>query len=170
MTGHPYIDPLGDAHRLMRRIHEEWPAPDEAPGVEVMALMDQAIDKCPHVTDFWMLKAQLLQLQDEVDSHAVAECFETAVRIDRDCLEAHDALGAYSEEVLGDLERAEQAYLRSSALGGGPWVYVGLARVLAKQDRWDEAAASLDAEFCPYHDEPAVEEARGALEGGRTDF
>ena len=173
LTGFGYDDPLRDYYGFARQIRQRWPAENDPPSDELMTLIEQAVTKCPHMADLWLQRAQLIQLCDDDSPYTpddARDSLEAAARINPEAVEVHEALGGFCEDVLGDLERAEQAYLRAVELHGGPWAYTGLARVLLKQNRKDEAAAALDSQFCPWHDEPLVDEARAAVERGDTDF
>lgn len=172
LIGHGFDDPLRDYYALVRQIRQYWPGEDEAPSDELMTLIERAVTKCPHMSDLWLWRADLIRRRGPDSPYTDDDLYaslEAAVRIDPDAAEVHEALGAFCEED-GDLDRAEQAYARAVELKGGPWAYTALARILAKQDRMDEAFAALDEAFCPFHDEPGIIEARQRLESGETEF
>ena len=174
LTGFGYYhDPQSDYYRYVREIEARWPDPGQSPPAELMAIVEEAIDRCPHMTDLWLRRAELIQRCDTDSPYRPEDALaglEAAARIDPDNIAAHEAIAVFSEDMADDLSRAERAYLRAVDLHGGPWVYTGLARVLAKQGRFDEAAVALSPEFCPYHDEPGVEEARRRLAEGEVEF
>jgi tetratricopeptide (TPR) repeat protein len=168
-----YQDPLTDYHTMVRRIQRLWPVDDEPPSDELMHLIEEAVEKCPHMPDLWLQRAELIQRCELGGPYELEDArlsLEAAARIDPNAIEVYEAFAAFCEDTLGDLERAEREYVRCIQLNGGPWVYTGLARVLAAQDRFEEAQAALEAPFCPYHDEPQVREARARLADGVTEF
>ena len=168
-----YHDPHSDYYRYIREIEARWPEPERPPSAELMEIVEEAIDRCPHMTDLWLRRAELIQRCGADSPYEPGDALaglEAAARIEPDNIAAHEAIAVFCEDMADDLPRAERAYLRAVDLHGGPWVYTGLARVLAKQGRFDEAAAALDPDFCPYGDEPGVEEARRRLAEGEVEF
>ncbi len=161
-------DPWRDVSELLRHIHRRWPTDDEPPSAELMTLVEHAVEKCPHVSAFWMVRAQLIQLFPEgpYTAEDVRLSLEAATRVDPGYTDAHMALASFNEEVLDDLDRAHAAYLAALDSGAGTAAALGLARVLARQERWDEAIAALD--MVPEPADAAVLEARRDIEARRT--
>lgn len=176
----PFVfdEPSYDCQRFMRLIESNWPGPKEPPADELMALIERAVDKCPHQPELWMMRADLVEL---FIKHGAGEgrpytrddvllSLQAAARIRPNYIEAHEAIAEFCENELNDPPAAEAAYARAIQLGGGPWVYTGLARVLAKQGDVEQALAALDPEFCPYHDEAEVQQAAQLLRDGVYDL
>lgn len=172
MSAFGFHEPSMDCSRYRRLLEEQWPSAKEPPGDELMALVERAVDKCPHQIDFWLMRADLIELhmhhaeRSPYRREDILQSLEAAARIRPDAIEAHEALAEFCENELNDLTTAERAYERAIQLGGGPWVYTGLARVLARQGQLDQAFAALDPEFCPYHDEPDVRQSIQQLRDG----
>lgn len=171
MSGFGYRDPLFDCHEYLREIERQWPEDDAPPSEELLLLVEHAIDRCPHMSQLWLMRAELIQRHVDAfdgpyESADVLRSLEAAVRVDPDCIEAHEGIATICEEQLGDLPRAQLACERAARLGGGPWVYTALARVMAKQGRHDEALDVLTPARCPYHDDDSVMAAREKLERG----
>ncbi|MEX2672140.1 MAG: hypothetical protein WD294_08540 [Phycisphaeraceae bacterium] len=178
MSPFSYDDPSQDCRGYMRLIESQWPKANDAPDDELMALIERAVDKCPHLPELWMMRADLVALHlSQTRGKAspyrrddVLQSLEAAARIRPDYIEAHEAVAEFCENELKDMPAAEAAYGRAIGLGGGPWVYTGLARVLARQGNLAQALAALDPEFCPYHDEPEVQQAQQLLHDGIYDL
>lgn len=172
MTPFGFLEsPSHDCTRFMRLIEEQWPEPDQPPADQTMALIERAVDKCPHLPELWIMRAELVTLclersNGEATPYTLDDVLlslHAAAKIRPNYIEAHEAIAEFCEKELEDFAAAEAAYARAIELGGGPWVYTGLARVLARQGAVDEALAALDPEFCPYHDEEEVQALRRKL-------
>jgi tetratricopeptide (TPR) repeat protein len=114
---------------------------------ESFSLVAEALEKYPTSTELWILRGMLIQLADEgpFELEESLESFETAASLDPTCGEAFERIGNYYDVYSEDLPKAEEAYRRAIALGGGEESYYGLARVLAQMNRAQEGLNLLAA-------------------------
>ena len=158
-----------DIRQFVKRMVELWPQGDDPSSSEVLLVAEDAVSKCAHSAELWYLRGQLIALSDETTPYDLSDAllsWEAAVRVDPDHIESHEAIADFCVNAIDDPPRAEVALRAAIRLGGGPWVYADLARILAQQNRIEDALALLTAEQCPYHDDPLVNDVRLQLAGG----
>ena len=170
MTAHAYFPPDADVQRFLKRLGELWPEGDDPSSNEILLVAEDAVEQCAHSAHLWYLRGQLIALADDDAPYELSDAllsWEAAVRVDEDHIESHEAIADFCINAIDDLPRAETALRAAAQLGGGPWVYADLARVLAQQQRLDEAMTILHPDQCPYGDDPLVEQTRELIAQGQ---
>lgn len=122
--------------------------------------------KFPKCAQLWDFIGDVMQICDE-DGYMIADamnCYNQAIIADPDYAIAHESLGYAYDTYFDDFENAEKHFRRALDLGAGDDVKIGLARVLAQQDRTTEANDLLAA--CDERDTPKWNSLRDEIEQG----
>lgn len=109
-------------------IRARWPAPGRDTAGAALALVIEAIARHPADAQLWCMRGDLLQrASSEPDA---LRAYETAASLAPELREAWESIGYYHYVHTDDLEAAESAFRRATALGGSAESSSGLARVL----------------------------------------
>lgn len=149
-------------------INEQWASEDDGVSAAIATARD-GLKEHPQSPIILHMLGVLLERQDIVADADIDEAlglYQRAVEIDPSFALAWESIGYFLDTFREDFEAATDAFKRAITLGAGAWSYAGLARVLAQQDRRDEAMAILTKPRCPFPNEECIVRMRKQLESG----
>ena len=145
-------------------------------GVEVLEVADRAVRDHPHSVALWIRRGDLIQIVDPDEKFddqwpldEPLKCYLSAHGLAPLDPKTNESLGYWYDVCEDDFERAGAYFRVAIENGGGPFSFVGLARVEAQLGNLEEALDLLTPERCPHADaEPVREIVREIKEGSWT--
>lgn len=125
----------------------------EGVGDELVDFLEEATDAFPESAALWCLRGDALQLYEggrKFRARDYEVCYLRAIEADAECADAWQSLGYVQDVYFDEFHDAEHSFRRALACGAGEEAYLGLARVLAQQNRGYDALHLLSPKKCPY--------------------
>lgn len=97
-----------------------WPHDEDAPN-ELLSLADEAVRNYPESAKLWVMRGNLIELGTSEISHTLNDAlvsYERAVLIDPSFVEGWEEIGHFYAAVMGEEERAQQAFQKVELLKG----------------------------------------------------
>jgi len=135
----------------------------------VLALIEEAVSIFPDCAKLWCLRGDLICLSSLEANYELVDAlfsYEQALKADPELSEAYQEIGYYYDVYFEDLNLSEIAFRKAIAFGAGSDSYFGLARVLAEQNRRQEALQILDPQSCPFQNEIEIQIIRDEIVSG----
>ncbi|RYG57182.1 hypothetical protein EON80_28565 [bacterium] len=147
-------------------IWTDWPAGREA-SLELLAMAEEAVAAYPQSSKLWCMRGDLIQLGETESRYQLSDSLEScrrAIAVDPTFAEAYESVGYYFDVIEEDFPLSEDAFRQAVKLGAGKDSFIGLARVVAEQGRYEEALQLLTTENCPFSGDLEVEKIRRQIE------
>lgn len=132
-------------------------------------MIEYFLAQSPNDEKLWDAKGDYVQIYSgnaSITLDGALEAYKKAIECNPNYARAYESIGYYLDVIEDDYEGAEQYFLKALSLDKSKDSYRGLARVLAQQNRIEDALAVLDSESCPYHEDNDIKTLKIAIENG----
>ncbi|MGI8543454.1 MAG: tetratricopeptide repeat protein [Aridibacter sp.] len=136
---------------------------------EIFSLVEKAVKEYPESAKLWCLRGDLIQIGSSETNYELndsLESYKKALEIDPSSFEAHESIGFFYDDHLGNYSLAEESFRKAIDLGAGEESYYGLARVLAQLNQTEDALKLLEPDNYIYHNESEIKEIRDEISSG----
>jgi tetratricopeptide (TPR) repeat protein len=137
--------------------------------VEVLELMEKAVNDYPDNAELWCWRGDLIQmasLNTNYELEDALKSYKRALEIDPLNAEAFESIGYYEDAIMDNPTSAESPFRKAIELGAGRDSYYGLARVLAELNRATEALEVISPKNCPYYETKEILEIKTEIKEG----